>query len=171
MDKISSNTEKLRSKIREPQSLKDLVNSWQAGGQKVVFTNGCFDLLHTGHLTYLAKAADLGDKLIIGLNADISVKMLKGEDRPVNDEISRALLLSALFFVDAVVLFEEETPLNLIKFLLPDILAKGGDYAVENIAGAAEVVQNGGEVKIIDFVTGYSSTEIIEKIRSDHDLK
>lgn len=171
MEKSPSNTEKMRNKIKEPQSLKELMNTWQAEGQKVVFTNGCFDLLHTGHLTYLAKAANLGDKLIIGLNADISVKILKGEDRPVNDEFSRALLLSALFFVDAVVLFEEETPLNLIKALLPDVLAKGGDYEIKNIAGAAEVMENGGEVKIIDFVTGYSSTAIIEKIRSDHDLQ
>ena len=131
----------------------------------MVFTNGVFDLLHIGHITYMTKAAELGDKLVIGLNSDSSVKRIKGEDRPVNDQNSRAMLLAALFFVDAVVVFEEDTPQELITTLLPDILVKGADYAIENIVGAKEVIANGGEVKTINFVDGYSSTSIIQKIR------
>ena len=155
----------LISKITNISSLKTQVQSWQSMGQKVVFTNGVFDLLHIGHITYLAKAAELGQKLIIGLNADSSVRRIKGESRPVNDQNSRAAILAALFFVDAIVVFEEDTPLNLISTLLPDILVKGADYSVENIVGSKEVLANGGEVKTIDFVEGYSSTSIIEKIR------
>jgi rfaE bifunctional protein nucleotidyltransferase chain/domain len=156
----------LTGKINDLTSLKSLVQSWQSEGQKVVFTNGVFDLLHIGHITYLAKAAELGDKLIIGLNADSSVRRIKGESRPVNDQNSRAAILAALFFVDAIVVFEEDTPLNLISALLPDYLVKGADYSVENIVGAKEVIANGGEVKTINFVEGYSSTSIINKIRS-----
>ncbi|MBB6112441.1 rfaE bifunctional protein, domain II [Mucilaginibacter lappiensis] len=155
----------LVGKITNISLLKTQVQSWQRLGQKVVFTNGVFDLLHIGHITYLAKAAELGEKLIIGLNADSSVRRLKGENRPVNDQNNRAAILAALFFVDAVVLFDEDTPLNLISTLLPDILVKGADYSVENIVGSKEVLANGGEVKTIDFVKGYSSTAIIEKIR------
>jgi len=155
----------LLDKISDLLTLKDKVSAWQSVGKKVVFTNGVFDLLHIGHITYMAKASELGDKLIIGLNSDSSVKRIKGDDRPVNDQDSRAALLAALFFVDAIVLFEEDTPLNLISTLLPDILVKGADYAVENIVGAKEVLANGGEVKTIDFVEGYSSTSIIQKIR------
>ncbi|QEC74993.1 D-glycero-beta-D-manno-heptose 1-phosphate adenylyltransferase [Mucilaginibacter ginsenosidivorax] len=156
----------LTGKINDLPSLKSLVQSWQSEGQKVVFTNGVFDLLHIGHITYLAKAAELGDKLIIGLNADSSVRRIKGESRPVNDQNSRAAILAALFFVDAIVVFEEDTPLNLISTLLPDYLVKGADYSVENIVGAREVIANGGEVKTINFVEGYSSTSIINKIRN-----
>ena len=156
----------LLDKISDLPTLKGKVSAWQSEGKKVVFTNGVFDLLHIGHITYMAKASELGDKLIIGLNSDSSVKRIKGDDRPVNDQDSRAALLAALFFVDAIVLFEEDTPLNLICNLLPDILVKGADYAVENIVGAKEVLANGGEVKTIDFVEGYSSTSIIQKIRN-----
>jgi rfaE bifunctional protein nucleotidyltransferase chain/domain len=156
----------LTGKINDLPSLKSLVQSWQSEGKKVVFTNGVFDLLHIGHITYLAKAAELGDKLIIGLNADSSVRRLKGENRPVNDQNSRAAILAALFFVDAIVVFEEDTPLNLISTLLPDYLVKGADYSVDNIVGAKEVIANGGEVKTINFVEGYSSTSIINKIRN-----
>lgn len=155
----------LLAKITDLQTLKSTVADWQKEGKKVVFTNGVFDLLHIGHITYMAKAAELGDKLIIGLNADASVKRLKGDDRPVNDQNSRALLLAALFFVDAIVLFEEDTPQQLIAALLPDVLVKGADYAIENIVGAKEVIANGGEVKTIDFVEGHSSTAIIQKIK------
>jgi D-glycero-beta-D-manno-heptose 1-phosphate adenylyltransferase len=155
----------LLNKIYHLPALNDAVKDWQNARKKVVFTNGVFDLLHIGHITYLAKAAELGDKLIIGLNSDNSVKRIKGENRPVNDQGNRAALLAALFFVDAVVVFEDDTPLNLISTLLPDILVKGADYAIENIVGAKEVIANGGEVKTIDFVEGYSSTSIIEKIR------
>lgn len=156
----------LLDKITDQPSLQAQIKNWQAEGKKVVFTNGVFDLLHIGHLTYLAKAAELGDKLVIGLNADSSVRRIKGPTRPVNDQNSRAALLAALFFVDAIVVFEEDTPLNLIGSLLPDILVKGADYTVENIVGAKEVIANGGEVKTINFVEGYSSTSIIEKIRN-----
>lgn len=155
----------LVSKITDLPKLQALIATWKSEGKKVVFTNGVFDLLHIGHITYMAKAADLGDKLIIGLNSDNSVKRIKGDDRPVNDQSSRAALLAALFFVDAIVVFEEDTPLNLITALMPDILVKGADYAVENIVGGREVIANGGEVKTIDLVEGYSSTSIIQKIR------
>ncbi|WP_345951020.1 D-glycero-beta-D-manno-heptose 1-phosphate adenylyltransferase [Mucilaginibacter sp. PAMB04274] len=157
--------QQILSKITDHATLKTKVNEWKQQGQKVVFTNGVFDLVHIGHISYMAKAAELGDKLIIGLNADASVKRLKGESRPVNNENSRAMLLAAFFFIDAIVLFEEDTPLNLISTLLPDVLVKGADYQIENIAGAKEVIANGGEVKTITFVDGYSSTAIINKIK------
>ena len=156
----------LLSKITDLPTLQARVAGWKQEGKKVIFTNGVFDLLHIGHITYMAKAAQLGDKLVIGLNADASVKRLKGPNRPVNGQDSRAALLAALFFVDAVVLFEEDTPLSLITTLLPDILVKGADYAIENIVGGKEVIANGGEVKTINFVEGHSSTSIIQKIRS-----
>lgn len=163
---MSKDLEKeLLGKIMSRELLKQTVTEWKAKHQKIVFTNGCFDLLHIGHLTYMARAAELGDKLIIGLNADSSVRLLKGEGRPVNNQQSRAALLAALFFVDAVVIFEEETPQNLIADLLPDVLVKGGDYTIDKIVGAKEVMANGGEVKTLTFVDGYSSTSIIEKIR------
>jgi len=155
----------LLNKIYSLPNLKITVKNWQNEGSKVVFTNGVFDLVHIGHITYLAKAAELGNKLVIGLNSDLSVKRLKGDDRPINDQDNRAALLAALFFVDAVVVFEEDTPINLITELLPDFLVKGADYSIENIVGAKEVIANGGEVKTINFVEGYSSTSIIQKIR------
>ncbi|MEB0261505.1 MULTISPECIES: D-glycero-beta-D-manno-heptose 1-phosphate adenylyltransferase [unclassified Mucilaginibacter] len=156
----------LLGKITTLPQLIASIAAWKSEGKKVVFTNGVFDLLHLGHITYLSKAAELGDKLIIGLNADASVKRLKGESRPVNDQNNRAALLAALFFVDAVILFEEDTPRELITHLMPDVLVKGADYTVENIAGAKEVLANGGEVKTITLVDGYSSTSIINKIRA-----
>lgn len=156
----------LLNKISDLPSLQKQVTAWKSEGKKIVFTNGVFDLLHLGHITYMAKASELGDKLIIGLNADSSVKRLKGESRPVNDQNNRAALLAALFFVDAIVVFDEDMPLNLITTLMPDILVKGADYSIENIVGAKEVLANGGDVKTISFVDGYSSTSIIEKIRS-----
>jgi D-glycero-beta-D-manno-heptose 1-phosphate adenylyltransferase len=163
---MRDNLEKqLLDKISDLPALQARVKVWQQQGLKVVFTNGVFDLLHIGHITYMTKAAELGDKLIIGLNADSSVKRLKGPDRPVNSQDSRAMLLAALFFIDAVVLFDEDTPLELIKTLLPDVLVKGADYAIENIVGGKEVLANGGEVKTITFVEGFSSTSIIQKIK------
>ena len=153
-------------KIYRLSALKRQIKLWQLQGNKVVFTNGVFDLVHIGHITYLAKAAELGHKLIIGLNADSSVKRLKGEDRPINNQDNRASLLATMFFVDAVVIFEEDTPLNLITNLLPDILVKGADYSIEQIVGAKEVLANGGEVKTISFVHGYSSSSIIQKIKT-----
>jgi len=164
---MRTNIEKtLLDKIRDLPLLKSVVSGWQKEGEKVVFTNGVFDVLHIGHITYLAKAAELGDKLIIGLNSDSSVKRIKGENRPVNNQNNRAALLAALFFVDAIVVFDDDTPFNLITALMPDVLVKGADYSIENIVGAKEVVANGGEVKTISFVEGYSSTSIIEKLRN-----
>ena len=132
----------------------------------MVFTNGVFDILHIGHISYLAKAPALGDKLVIGLNADASVKRLKGNDRPINNQYNRALLLAALFYVDAVVVFEEDTPQQLISSILPDILVKGADYTIDNIVGAREVLANGGMVKTIEFIDGHSSTALIKKMKA-----
>ena len=132
--------------------------------KKIVFTNGCFDLLHVGHIRYLAQAKKLGDFLIIGLNSDSSVKALKGKDRPINSFEDRAILFSALTSVDLVVIFEEQTPANLIKDIVPDILVKGGDYNIEDIVGYHTVIQNGGKVKTLSFHDGYSSTNYINKI-------
>ena len=134
------------------------------GYHSVVFTNGCFDVLHRGHVTYLAQARDLGDCLVVGLNSDTSVKRLKGENRPVNSENDRAIVLAALSFVDYIILFEEDTPKNLIEQVKPDILVKGGDYQIENIVGADFVTENGGKVLTIPFVDGYSSTKIIQAL-------
>jgi rfaE bifunctional protein nucleotidyltransferase chain/domain len=156
----------LQNKIYLLDALKTQVTSWKKSGEKVVFTNGCFDVIHRGHIEVLARTADLGDKLIIGLNADSSIKNLKGEDRPIIDEKSRAVLLAALSFVDAVVLFSEETPLNLISTLLPDVLAKGGDYEIATVVGHEIVQENGGKVILVPFVDGFSSTTIIDKIKN-----
>ncbi len=133
--------------------------------QKIVFTNGCFDILHRGHVTYLAQARQMGDLLVVGLNSDASVRRLKGPERPVNDEQSRALLLAALEMVDYVVLFEEDTPYNLILKVKPDLLVKGGDYDIDNIVGADFVRQRGGEVRTIPFVQGFSSSSIIDHLK------
>ncbi|PTR01354.1 D-beta-D-heptose 7-phosphate kinase/D-beta-D-heptose 1-phosphate adenosyltransferase [Mucilaginibacter yixingensis] len=156
----------IQEKINSLEITQQNVDFWKAEGLKVVFTNGVFDLIHPGHITYLADAAAQGDKLVIGLNSDSSVKRLgKGDDRPINDQNARALLLAAFFFVDAVVIFDEDTPHNLITTLMPDVLAKGGDYTIDTIVGAKEVMASGGEVKVISFVDGFSSTAIIKKIR------
>ena len=141
------------------------INEWKKNGHKVVFTNGCFDILHLGHLDYLEKSRNLGDRLVIGLNTDGSVRQLKGPNRPINSELSRARMLAALAFVDLVITFDEETPLELIKKVKPDILIKGKDYSIENIVGAEFVLGNGGEVKTIEILEGYSTTEIINKIK------
>ena len=148
--------------------LKDnikIINKIKAERKKIVFTNGCFDLLHVGHIRYLAQAKKLGDFLIIGLNSDSSVKELKGEDRPINSFEDRATLLSAIKSVDLVIMFEEQTPENLIKDIVPDILVKGGDYNIEDIVGYQTVMQNGGQVKTLSFYDGYSSTNYINKIK------
>jgi len=135
--------------------------------KQVVFTNGCFDILHVGHITYLAKARQLGEMLVVGLNNDSSVRRLKGPSRPINSEMARAQLLASLFFVDAVILFEEETPLQLINIIKPDILVKGADYTVDNIVGAQEVLAYGGQVCTIELVDGYSTTNIILRKESN----
>lgn len=132
-------------------------------GKKLVFTNGCFDILHLGHIQYLSQAKELGDILVVGLNSDLSVKRLKGETRPVNPEHARALVLAALQFVDYVILFEEDTPFELIQKIIPDVLVKGGDYNKDQIVGADIVTANGGEVVVLDFVNGFSTTHIINQ--------
>lgn len=151
--------------ITDPKQLEMAMHVNRFKGKKVVFTNGCFDILHKGHVQYLAKAADLGDYFILGLNSDRSVKALKGESRPVNNEVDRALVLSALHFIDAIVIFDEDTPENLIKQVNPDVLVKGGDWKPDQIVGADFVKSKGGEVMVIDFVDGYSTTSTIEKIK------
>ncbi len=152
------------NKILTRQEAVKLVQLWKLAGQKVVFTNGCFDLLHLGHVDYLEKARALGDKLILGLNTDDSVSRFKGPERPLQDQHSRARILAAFQFIDAVVLFDEDTPLELISEILPDVLVKGSDYLAENIVGADVVKKYGGTIKTIDFVPGYSTTNIINKI-------
>ena len=139
-------------------------SQWKKQGKKIVFTNGVFDLLHKGHIFSLSQAARQGDILIIGLNSDPSVKRLKGDSRPVNDQDARALLLASLTMVDAVVIFDEDTPLNLITSIMPDVLVKGGDYTVDEIAGAKEVIANGGKVVINPILDGFSTTAIINAI-------
>ncbi|MBS1491618.1 MAG: D-glycero-beta-D-manno-heptose 1-phosphate adenylyltransferase [Bacteroidetes bacterium] len=152
-------------KIKSLSEATQQVKAWQKAGQKVVFTNGCFDLLHLGHVDYLEKARNLGDQLVLGLNTDSSVSRFKGPERPLQDQNSRARVLAALEFVNLIVLFDEDTPFNLISKLVPDILVKGSDYLADNIVGADVVKQNGGVVKTIDFVPGYSTTHIVEKIK------
>tara|TARA_B100000579_G_scaffold286421_1_gene237388 strand:+ start:316 stop:807 length:492 start_codon:yes stop_codon:yes gene_type:complete len=161
-----SSLKKIKDKIFNLNDLKNKVTSWKENGHKIVFTNGCFDIMHKGHIEVLSKSSDLGDKLIIGLNSDSSVQKLKGNSRPIIDENSRAIALAALSFVDAIVLFSEETPINLISTLNPDILAKGGDYEIRTIVGHEIVQKNGGEVILVPFVEGFSSTNIINKIKN-----
>jgi len=156
----------LNDKIFSLDALKIQVDSWKKSEEKVVFTNGCFDIVHRGHIEVLARTADLGSKFIIGLNSDSSIQKLKGEGRPIIDEQSRAVLLAALSFVDAIVLFSDETPLELISTLVPDVLAKGGDYKIETIVGHKIVQENGGKVILVPFVEGFSSTTIIDKIKN-----
>ena len=148
-----------------PELLEQL-QLWRNQGQKIVFTNGCFDLLHLGHVDYLEKARQLGDKLVLGLNTDESISSIKGPNRPLQDEMSRARVMASLLFVDAVVLFDSDTPLELIKAIQPDILVKGDDYAVAQIVGHEEVLKAGGEVKTVPLVTGYSTTNIVKKIEN-----
>ncbi|MBX2843437.1 MAG: D-glycero-beta-D-manno-heptose 1-phosphate adenylyltransferase [Flammeovirgaceae bacterium] len=159
---MKSNT---KAKIYKMEDLLKVRACWKNANEKVVFSNGCFDILHLGHVDYLEKAANLGERMIIGLNTDASVSKLKGPGRPINTEYARARLLASLEFVDAIILFGEETPLELITEILPDILVKGNDYAIENIVGAKEVIANGGEVKTISLVEGFSTTNIITKIQ------
>jgi len=152
-------------KIYSLASIIEKANQWKKEGKKIVFTNGVFDLLHKGHIFSLTQAAKEGDVLVIGLNSDSSVRRLKGDSRPINDQDSRALLLAALSMVDAVVIFEEDTPLKLITSILPGVLVKGGDYTVDEIAGAKEVVANGGKVVINPILDGFSTTAIIKAIK------
>jgi rfaE bifunctional protein nucleotidyltransferase chain/domain len=143
------------------------VVQWKFLGKKIAFTNGVFDILHPGHIFSLSEAAKEASYLVVGLNADASVKRLKGEGRPVNKQDSRALVVASLLIVDAVVIFEEDTPLELIKRIMPDVLVKGGDYKMEQIVGAKEVIANGGRVVINPVQEGFSTTDLISQIRKD----
>jgi len=152
--------------VTPQQQAQDKVRQWKNEGKLIVFTNGCFDLLHPGHIDYLDRAAALGDKLIIGLNDDDSIRRLKGPSRPINPLPDRAVMLAALRAVALVVAFSEDTPLSLIRTLMPDILVKGGDYQADDIVGASEVRQNGGKVIVMPFIDGHSSTGLIQRIQS-----
>lgn len=156
----------IQSKIRTVREATLAVNALRVRGNKIVFTNGCFDILHKGHFDLLAKAAAEGNTLVVGLNSDASVGRLKGADRPVNSEDDRAFALASLLCVDMVVVFEEDTPLSLIETLQPDVLVKGGDYTLSTIVGAPETIARGGKVSIIPFVNGYSTTGLLARIRS-----
>jgi D-glycero-beta-D-manno-heptose 1-phosphate adenylyltransferase len=155
----------IEHKIFELATLQKQLQAWRTKGKTIAFTNGCFDILHEGHIFSLSQAAQAADYFVVGVNSDASTKRLKGDERPINNEKSRALLLASLAIVDAVVVFEEDTPLQVIQALLPDVLVKGGDYTLEQIVGAKEVIANGGNVIINPIVQGFSTTGIIEKIR------
>lgn len=152
-------------KIKTIQEAQPIIGKWQQKKKKIVFTNGCFDIVHLGHIDYLEKARNFGDKLVLGLNTDASVSRLKGSSRPVVDEYARARMMAAFEFINMVVLFDESTPLELIKVICPDILVKGNDYDIKDIIGADFVLSRGGEVKTIELVEGYSTSAIIEKIK------
>ena len=159
-------------KIFDEESLPfELLDQWKVAGEKLVFTNGCFDLLHRGHIHYLSSAAKLGDRLIVGLNSDDSVKRLKGSTRPVKDQKNRAEILAALQMVDLVLVFHEDTPFRLIEKVMPDILVKGGDWPIENIVGAKLVKANKGKVISLEFIPGESSSDMIHKIRATKENK
>jgi D-glycero-beta-D-manno-heptose 1-phosphate adenylyltransferase len=152
-------------KVFTATALQAQLKRWRLQNKKIVFTNGVFDILHEGHIASLSDAAACGNILIVGVNADASVKKLKGESRPVNNENSRALLLASLVMTDAVIIFEDDTPYNLITSIMPDVLVKGGDYTIETIVGAKEVIANGGEVIIAPILEGFSTTAIIERMK------
>jgi len=160
----------IQKKILDNNSLSEVIQEWKLAKHKIVFTNGCFDLLHPGHITYLAEAADEGTKLIIGVNSDYSVQKLKGSTRPILDEQARLLNLCALAFVDAAILFNEDTPYNLIEKILPDVLVKGGDYKVEEIVGYEIVKNNGGKTITIPLVPEYSTSKIENKIKNSYNI-
>ena len=154
----------IQQRIFDLDSLKHQLNRWRLQSKTIAFTNGCFDILHKGHIASLSDAAKEADFLVVGLNSDASTKRLKGDSRPVNDQDARAVLLASLLMVDAVVIFDEDTPLELIKAVQPDVLVKGGDYTLEQIVGAKEVMAAGGRVVINPIVPGQSTTNLIEKI-------
>lgn len=157
--------EVIQRKILKQPELDRLLAYWRFMDQKIVFTNGCFDIIHLGHIDYLAKAAALGNKLVIGLNTDASTRRLKGPHRPINDENARAMIMASFSFVDAVVLFDEDTPYNLIKAIQPDILVKGADYRAEDIVGYDIVKAKGGKVETLEYLPGYSTSLIEKRIR------
>ena len=154
----------IKNKIFSIAELKNEVQKWKKNNDKIVFTNGCFDILHLGHIELLAKAADLGNKLIIAINSDASIKGLKGEKRPILDEKSRSIIIASLEKVNAVIIFKESTPLDVIKKINPDIIVKGGDYIKEDVIGKNYIEKYGGEVIIFPLSEGFSTTSILEKI-------
>ena len=156
----------ISEKIYTTDGLSNQLKRWKEAGKKVVFTNGCFDILHLGHVDYLAKAADLGDILVLGLNTDASVSRLKGPHRPIQDEASRLRIIASLAFVDAVILFDEPTPYALIDLVQPDVLVKGSDYKPEDIVGYDIVTKKNGKIITIDFIQGYSTSAIEKKIKN-----
>lgn len=163
-----SNYQTLRSKIIHKDKLDNLITKWKQDGEQIVFTNGCFDIIHQGHIDYLSKAADKGTKLFIGVNTDRSVRKLKGENRPIQDEYSRMTILAAMEFVDALILFDEDTPIKLINQIIPHVLVKGSDYKAEDIVGYDTVIENGGTVETLDFLPGFSTSAIEQKIRKNN---
>ena len=164
---MSKALERVKNKIFNKNNLLEKLEIWRGAKKKIVFTNGCFDLIHLGHIEVLARSADLGDILIIGVNTDSSIKELKGNNRPIIEEDSRAQQLASLEFVDAVILFNEQTPLELVKFIKPNIITKGGDYNSEEVVGNEIAVENNGKVIIIPLTQGYSTTSILDKIKND----
>ncbi len=151
-------------KILNKETLKSKLAYWKFKDYQLVFTNGCFDIVHLGHIDYLSKARDLGDILILGLNTDSSVRRIKGETRPVNDENARARILASFNFIDALILFDEDTPYDLINFVQPDVLVKGSDYKPHEIVGSDIVLKKGGRIETIDFLEGYSTSSIIKRL-------
>jgi rfaE bifunctional protein nucleotidyltransferase chain/domain len=156
----------IKGKIFQANELSANLNIWRLLEKKIVFTNGCFDLLHLGHIDYLSKAADMADKLIIGLNSDASTAALKGPSRPIIDQYSRSIMLASFSFVDAVIIFDDPTPIQLIEWIKPDVLVKGADYSIDQIVGSDLVLQYGGDVKTIEYLAGYSTSAIEKKIKS-----
>ncbi|MFA6078464.1 MAG: D-glycero-beta-D-manno-heptose 1-phosphate adenylyltransferase [Candidatus Omnitrophota bacterium] len=154
----------MENKIKSQDALNRIVKRLHSNGKRIVFTNGCFDILHAGHIKYLRKAKSLGDILVVGMNSDSSVRRLKGKSRPVNNEHDRSLILSSLYFVDFVVIFKDATPEHLIERLSPDVLVKGGDWKIKDIVGSSHVKENGGKVVRIPFIKGLSTTSVIDKI-------
>lgn len=158
----------IQQKICTLNELKRQIAAWKVNNKSIAFSNGCFDILHEGHIFSLSKAATEADILIIGVNSDLSVKRLKGPERPINNQISRTIMLSNLAIVDAVIVFEEDTPLALIKEIMPDVIVKGGDYTIDQIVGAKEIIANGGRVVINPIVEGFSTTGIIQQIKQSY---
>ncbi len=160
--------DQIRAKIKTLSEAERQVNSWKKRNKKVVFTNGCFDLIHLGHLSYLMEAKALGDYLVIGINSNASVARLKGTERPVKDQESRVTLMASMQFVDLVVLFDQDTPIELIEKMLPDILVKGGDWLPDQIVGSELVLEHGGAVLSLPFLEGFSTTNFINKIKKEN---
>ena len=159
--------ERIQSKIVSRTDLSKIIDDLQSQNKKIIFSNGCFDLVHRGHVEYLAKAADLADVFVLGLNTDASVSRLKGPSRPLQDQEARAILMAGFSFIDYVVFFDEDTPLELIKEVQPDVLVKGNDYKIEDVVGYDVVTKKGGTVQTVKLTEGYSTSIIVDKIKLD----